>query len=501
MHTKAWVADELQYAQLGDARRNERLIRIVSDIADHPSATIPESCGSWSATKAAYRFWSNAHVEAGSIRDAHQQRTFVRLSAQTDSGSQTDSGELQTFLIVQDTTNLTFSTQRRRKKGIGYLDHPNQWGLKQHSALAVSQDGVPQGIVYQEIWARDPNDYGKKHQRKKKKTKDKESQRWIRTTQAIQEKLQQQDTNNRRWIMVTDRESDLYDYLGMERASNVELLVRVAQTHRCVHGEGGQLLKAVQRSPIQGTVTVEIEPSGNRSARQATLTVRYQKLVLKPPQHRKLADPGPEVSGWVILAEEVEPPKGVKPIVWVLWSSLEVACFEDALLYLHYYALRWLVERYHFGLKGGCRVEELQLETIDRIERAVATLNVVAWRLLWLTYEARRCPEQSCDGILETHEWEALTLHHHQKHGQSVRFPLAAPTLAQAVAWIAELGGFLGRRGDGVPGVKTLWRGLRHLHDLAWMWRLCRHSVLAQHAADPLGSLDLPDLNPLMGKG
>ena len=189
MHTKTWVADELQYAQLGDARRKQRLIGIVSDIADHPSATLPESCGNWAATKAAYRFWSNEHVDAKSIRQSHQQRTFMRLAEQSDTG------EPQTFLIVQslpvprhgDTTNLSFSTQRRRKKDMGHLDHPNQWGLKQHSALAVSQDGVPQGIVYQEIWARDPKTVGKKHQRKKKKTKDKESQRWIRTTQAIQE--------------------------------------------------------------------------------------------------------------------------------------------------------------------------------------------------------------------------------------------------------------------------------------------------------------------------
>lgn len=185
--------------------------------------------------------------------------------------------------------------------------------------------------------------------------------------------------------MVADREADIYDYLSMERLSNVELLVRIAQTHRCVLDAAGQLLQSVQASPIEGMVTVDIQPSGNRSAREATLSVRYQKLVLKPPQDRKVADRGPEVSGWVILAEEVDPPEGVKPIMWVLWSSMEIVCLEDAVLYLHYYALRWLVERYHFVLKGGCRVEDLQLETAERIERAVATLNVVAWRLLWLT--------------------------------------------------------------------------------------------------------------------
>lgn len=38
--------------------------------------------------------------------------------------------------------------------------------------------------------------------------------------------------------------------------------------------------------------------------------------------------------------------------------------------------------------------------------------------------------------------------------------------------WIAQLGGFLGRKGDGDPGLKTLWRGLKRLHDISQMWQL-----------------------------
>ncbi|MEO0538459.1 MAG: IS4 family transposase, partial [Cyanobacteria bacterium P01_A01_bin.123] len=40
------------------------------------------------------------------------------------------------------------------------------------------------------------------------------------------------------------------------------------------------------------------------------------------------------------------------------------------------------------------------------------------------------------------------------------------PTLRQAMLWIAQLGGFLARKGDGEPGLKTLWRGLTKLHTL-----------------------------------
>ncbi len=37
---------------------------------------------------------------------------------------------------------------------------------------------------------------------------------------------------------------------------------------------------------------------------------------------------------------------------------------------------------------------------------------------------------------------------------------------------IATLGGFLARKGDGEPGVKTIWRDLRRLHDIAATWKL-----------------------------
>ena len=98
----------------------------------------------------------------------------------------------------------------------------------------------------------------------------------------------------------------------------------------------------------------------------------------------------------------------------------------------------------------------------------MATYAIVAWRLLWLTYEARVNPESSCEGVLETYEWQALYARIHK----SKTIPKKAPSLRQAVRWIGQLGGFLGRKGDKEPGVKTIWRGLRRLNDLATGWQL-----------------------------
>ncbi len=141
--------------------------------------------------------------------------------------------------------------------------------------------------------------------------------------------------------------------------------------------------------------------------------------------------------------------------------------FEQAVRCIRWYTYRWLIERYHYVLKSGCRIEHLQLETAERVKKALATYAIVAWRLLWLTYQARQNPELPCDTILETHEWQSLYCHIHD-----VALPSSQPpSIEQAVIWIAQLGGFLARKHDGFPGVKTLWRGLPRLHDIASTWK------------------------------
>lgn len=153
------------------------------------------------------------------------------------------------------------------------------------------------------------------------------------------------------------------------------------------------------------------------------------------------------------------------------WLDALAATRDDAMQAVAWYALRWLVERYHYVLKSGCRVERLQWETAERLQRALATSAVVAWRLLWLTYGARRHPEASCEAVLPRESWQVL----HQVVPKTTTIPAAPPSLREAVRQIARLGGFLARKGDGEPGVKTIWRGLRRLDDVVTGFRLSCH--------------------------
>jgi len=454
---QSWAAQELRYAQLGDARLNRRLVRLVEDLAAQPTASVPQACGDWAATKGAYRFWDSPRVKLEAIGAAHRQSTIERLRRHS------------TILVLQDTTDLDF-THHPVTQGLGPLDHPTHQGLKVHSALTASTQGVPLGLIHQEVWARDPEAVGKRHRRRQRETKDKESQRWLTAQAAGQEAVPE----GIRGIAIADREADIYDLFAAPRQPGVHLLIRAAHNRRVSH-EARYLWDAIRQSPVRGQLTIELRRKEDQPPRQATLTVRYTTLAIHPPRHHRRRASLRPIPLQVILAEEENPPPGVTPLCWLLLTTLPVTTFEEAVQCVRWYSYRWLVERYHFVLKSGCRLEELQLEKAERIQRALATYCIVAWRLLWLTYEARQNPDAPCDTVLEAHEWQALSCTIHKTPIP----PTASPTLHEAVRWIAQLGGFLGRKHDGEPGVKTIWRGLRRLHDIAATWELLHSAPLA----------------------
>ena len=161
----------------------------------------------------------------------------------------------------------------------------------------------------------------------------------------------------------------------------------------------------------------------------------------------------------MILVEELDPPDEVKqPIRWLLATTLPIETFEQAQQAVQWYSYRWLIERFHFTLKSGCRIEGLQLRSKDRLLKALATYSIVAWRLMSLTYQARLTPEASCEQVLHPKEWKLLRRKFAPKNRSK-----KPPSLKRAMVWIAQLGGFLARKGDGDPGLKTIWRGLGKL--------------------------------------
>jgi Transposase Tn5 dimerisation domain len=116
----------------------------------------------------------------------------------------------------------------------------------------------------------------------------------------------------------------------------------------------------------------------------------------------------PKLTVTVLLAEEDNPPPGVERLSWILLSSCRVETAAQAAELLRWYLCRWQAEIFFRMLKSGCRVEELQLEQIERLEPALAFYLIIAWRVLYLTLLGRTCPELPCDVVFALEEWQAV---------------------------------------------------------------------------------------------
>jgi hypothetical protein len=455
-----WAEEELQYADLGDVRRKKRLIRIVSDLAAQPAASVPQASGNLAATQAAYKFWKSPYIKPEAIALAHQRSTLERIKQHT------------TVIAIQDTTELNF-THHPGKTGMGYLDNANSRGLKVHSVFCSNVEGVPIGVLHQQLWHRNLAELGKKHQRHKKPITEKESQRWLTALDETQTVIPAEIAV----VTVADREADIYELFMLPRRPNSEFIIRANHNRTVKSKDCDQQLQRLQSAIGQvsasGQLRLELRRHPEREARQATVTLRTTTVELQPPATHPQREYLKPVTVQVIAAQEENPPPQVEPVNWLLVTTVAITGFEDVVQCLRWYSYRWLIERYHYVLKSGCRFEQLQLETADRIHRALATYTIVAWRLLWITYLARYHPNAPADIVLETHEWQALycTIH------SSPLAPNSPPSLKTCVRWIAQLGGFLGRKHDGEPGVKTIWQGLRRLHDIAQTWLLLSHST------------------------
>ena len=311
-------------------------------------------------------------------------------------------------------------------------------------------------MLHQYCWSRKKRS-GKKQSRHKTPIAKKESYRWLKGAKAAEAAL----AGVAQTVHVGDREADIFELFAQPRAAGSELLIR-AEHNRKVQHDLGYLVPTIEQAAVLGEFTLQVHRNPKRKARTAHLQVRAMEVTLEvPSKHPKSSGLEPVTLGVILVDEHLPPDDGGKPIRWLLLTTLAIASFEQVLTCVRWYSYRWLIERFHFTLKSGCGIEELQLESAFRLRKALATYSIVAWRLMWLTYRARLTPDDSCEIVLQKPEWRLLR----RKFSPKSRSK-KPPTLKQALVWIARLGGFLARRGDRHPGVKTLWRGLTKLHSM-----------------------------------
>jgi hypothetical protein len=458
-----WSQDELGDAGLGDARLDARVVRVLNAFMSAPEGSIPRASGGWPDAKAAYRLFDNPKMYPPAIVECHRLKVLERAKSES------------IVLAIGDTTMLDH-TSHANTKGLGPLADLDHHGLLFHPTLMVTPQRVPLGLIDLQVWVRNEEDFGKSNEKgaSKRPIEEKESFKWLRSlseAERFQRDLENQET---RVISVFDREGDVFEVLSEARGSDTQsgLLVRVAWDRRVDVDHPQQYVWSfMDAQPLAGTLTVTVPRQAGRKERHATLAVRFAEVTIQPPRGRPVPDRTP-VRLFCVYAHEENPPKGTAAVSWMLFTTEAVQSFDDACTVIHWYTCRWMVEIFFRILKSGCRAEERQLETIERLERCLVLDSIVAWRVLYLTTIGRELPDLPCSVVFEEHEWKGVWAFLER----AANVPDEPPRLQEVVRMIGRLGGHLGRKQDGEPGPMTIWRGLQRLPDIAGMWVILRES-------------------------
>lgn len=430
---RALLKEEMAHLSLGDERRNKRFISIVERKVSQPAASIPEMGSDWREVKRTYEFYDNEKVQEAQLATVVEKATVDRCSGQA------------VLLHVMDTTNVSFSCHA---DGLGYLDHGAGQGLMVHTSLVLDAEGCPLGILHQNIWARDKKEMGKKKDRAKKAITEKESYRWIESLQKAEQRLSDVPL----LLHIADREADLYELFATPRRPGSELLVRATHDRSTLLGH--PMWQEVEAQAVLCSFALEVPKVRSEEVSKVQMQLKAGMVMLAPPK-RKAHLPALIVYG--IVVEEVNPPPGEEALLWRLITTLPVESATQALQLVRWYSYRWRIERFHYVLKSGCRLEELQLRHGNALRKATILYSLCAFKIMHLLYLSRTQPALSCTGFFVEEEWKLL-IRLAQKH-PVVSGPL--PTLKHCVIMLAKLGGYLARNNDGPPGIKNLWRGLQ----------------------------------------
>jgi hypothetical protein len=436
-----WAEQQFGACDLGDKRRTKRVVKFATQVAARPDAATPKQTESWSDCKAAYNVLDREDVTFDAMIAPHC--------------AQTRAVGPGTWLLIDDTTELDYGVSRDIE-GLGRVG--NDWGrgFLLHTAMLVAAESEEiMGLAAQELFIRPLRKAPRQNAARRKRRK-RESEVWGRVIDRVGP-----PPDGARFVHVCDRGADNFEVYCHLQINRSDWVIRAAQLHRVVQDTAGNrraLQDILPDLPCAGSYELEVRANKKQPARKARIEVRFTKIMLPRPQHVskyvRQCDIQ-EIPMWVVEAREINPPRGVTPLRWVLLTSERVRTFNDAWRVIEWYEKRPLIEEYHKCLKTGCRVEARQYQEAHRLAAVIGLLSVVATRLLQLKLVARKEPDRPAAQVVPR-AW-LKTLRAVSKSRKPIH------TVREFFRRLAMFGGFLGRKSDGEPGWQTIWGGLEKL--------------------------------------
>jgi hypothetical protein len=441
-------------ADLGDRRRNRRLVRLADKIVQHPGGTLPDKVNDPASLKALYRLMNSEDVTHEAVLASSRERT-LRLMRETDG----------TVLVLHDSTELDY-TGLKSILTLGQLGNGSCRGYLAHNVLAVvaeTRDVI--GLVYQKL-AKRPTVTKKETRAELRNRADRETRLWRDASKMVPA-----PAAGRRQVEVADRGADVLEFLDYME-SQPKLYVVRSKHNRWIALENGEETKLhdfARQLPATGDKTVEVPPGPGRPARTATVSIAWAPVTLLIPKQPRGEIRGVPLKTWVICAREVTPPAGAESVEWILLTNVPAETLDDALERVTWYERRWIIEEYHKALKTGCGIETLQFTTEQALQPAIALLSIAALFLLNLRNASRR-PDahgRRASELLPVLCVAMLSMWRYKTRRDDM-------TTHEFFYALARLGGHQNRKNDHRPGWLVLWRGWTKLQSMIEAAQLMR---------------------------
>ena len=471
LEDRQWAEAITAGAQLGDVRRNKRAANVLLAMVANPGSSLSAAArGNSAALEQYYRHARAADVPFDELLKAGCAATAAEIR---DGKQQND------IVLVGDTTSLSYRHAAAGQLGpMGHVKTSVNRGWLVHTVLAVdATSGETLGPVEQLWWQRDENEHGKGYKRNQRAYETKESYKWEYSATRADQCL---GSSARRAIHVSDRESDVFEYLTDSVALGRRFVVRCCWD-RCIIGElsKSHLYEACAARPVLAKLCLRIPQKGGRKAREASLELRAMPVTVLPP--KDVQNHQPPIAIHIVSLTEVDVPHDCEPVRWLLLTTERIDTPQDALRVVTLYSRRWRIEEFHkFWKSEGTRVESLRMATPENLRRVAVLMVFAACRLMRLrdavvvpsnhlhlveedaTTPPRplldRLADTPCSEVLTAIQWATLWALTSKKE-----LPQETPSRRWASLAIAKLGNWTDTKHTGRPGYKAYILGWNRL--------------------------------------
>ena len=407
----------------GDKRVEERADWLLERIVATGSVVLRRLGEARAGEMAVHRFLSSPYVSVERIVEAISGRTAAACQGRH-------------VLLVQDTTEISFTDRDRKRRGFGPAGDGTTTGFFIHPVIAVdvASEAVV-GLVDAAIWTR-PDEPAR--DQRSRPFESKESARWLAGCRSAVETV----AGAARLTMVADRESDIYA-LFARRPERLDLIVRAAQDRNLT--DGSKLFAALADAPCLSLNQVQVAPRGpGDKGRIATVALRARRVCLARPDNGLVEDFPKTLEMSLVEAQEIGAPLGKTPLHWRLLTSLPISTPAQAEEVVQFYRLRWRVEQTFRATKSdGLALEDSQIIEPERMFNLAALALIAAIRIIQLV-DARHGGPRPATDVIDDSFALPLQLLSRKLEGKTERQKNPHPHGSLAfVAWIAaRLGGW-----------------------------------------------------------